>query len=130
MEPLAVVEHLDELEDGLTSLGPGGPGVTVDQLVLQGGEPAFTDRVVPALRRPREALSDVICLEQLGEMLRGVLPPQSLWKTSSAGAHHCPVSTVSSGCWHGSVYDHQRRVSLSAAIFAISESKSSPTYSK
>ena len=72
-EPLAVVEDLDELEDGLAGPGQRGPGVAVDQLVFQGREPALADGVVPALGRPGEALDDVVCLEELGEIVRGVL---------------------------------------------------------
>ena len=56
MKALTVVEHLDGLEDGLTCLGAGGPGVTVDSLGVEGREPTLADGVVPALGRLREAL--------------------------------------------------------------------------
>lgn len=47
---------------------------------------------------------------------------QSRWKTSSATAHHSPSARVSSGCWQGMQTAHQRCVSGSAAILAMSAS--------
>jgi hypothetical protein len=49
VEPLAVVEDLDELDDGPADLGDRGPRLPVDQLFFDGGEPALADGVVPAL---------------------------------------------------------------------------------
>ena len=47
VEPLAVVEDLDELDDGPADLGDRGPRLPVDQLFLEGREPAFTNGVGP-----------------------------------------------------------------------------------
>ena len=45
MAALAVVEDLDVLEDGGPGLLPGGPGLAVQQLGLEGGEEALGDGV-------------------------------------------------------------------------------------
>lgn len=47
---------------------------------------------------------------------------QSTWNTSSMSAHHSPSLRVSSGFWHGIHTSHQRWVSGSAAILAMSAS--------
>ena len=69
MPALAVVEHLDELEDGPLSRGPCRPSLAVDQLFFQGGEPALGHRVVPALAGPRERLDDVVVAQELAKLL-------------------------------------------------------------
>ena len=56
-------------------------------------------------------------------------PAQSVWNTSSICAHHSPSLRVSKGSCIGSVIFHQRCVSGSAAIFAMSAAKSLPWYS-
>jgi len=56
-------EHLvdfDELEDGSAFSGARGPGVLIDELDLQGGEESLSNRVVPALTRPRQRLQDAV----------------------------------------------------------------------
>ena len=55
---------------------------------------------------------------------------QSVWKTSRIVFHQVPGSRSGSGSCIASVSFHQRWVSGSAAIAAMSASKSSPTYSK
>jgi hypothetical protein len=57
VESLAVVEHLDEFEDGPPDLSTSRPGLAVDQLGFQGGEPALTDGIIPALPFSRKALA-------------------------------------------------------------------------
>ena len=74
VEPLAVVEHFDELEDRSAHLGSGGPGLAVDQFLLEGREPRLADRVVPALTLTRQALDPLVGGQQLTEVDRGVLP--------------------------------------------------------
>jgi len=55
---------------------------------------------------------------------------QSTWNTSCMSAHHSPSARVAIGCCMGFMIAHHSWVVGSAAIFAISASKSSPTYSK
>lgn len=55
---------------------------------------------------------------------------QSVWNTSSISAHHSPSARVGTGSCMGSIMAHHSCVFGSAAIFCISASKSSPTYSK
>ncbi len=64
VQPLSVVEHLDEVEHGSAGLGRGGPRVPVDQLGLEGGEEAFGDGVVPGLAGTLGALGDAVSVEQ------------------------------------------------------------------
>ena len=73
VEPLAVVEDLDELDDGPADLGDRGPRLPVDELFLEGREPAFTNGVVPTLAGATETLGRLVGLEQGGEVTRGVL---------------------------------------------------------
>jgi len=40
-KPLAVVEHLNEVEHRAAHLGSGGPRLPVDQLGLEGGKEAL-----------------------------------------------------------------------------------------
>ena len=60
VQPLAVVEDLDELEDGPAGLDTRRPGLAVDELLFQCREPAFGHGVVPALAGSRERLGDVV----------------------------------------------------------------------
>jgi hypothetical protein len=53
-----VVEDFDVVEDFGAELGLGGPGVAVDQLLLQGREEAFGDRVIEAVAFASHRLSD------------------------------------------------------------------------
>ena len=46
VQPLAVVEDLDEVEDRCPEFILGGPALPVEQLRLQGGVPGFDDGVV------------------------------------------------------------------------------------
>ena len=64
VQPLAVVEHLDEVEHRAAHLGSAGPRLPVDQLGLEGGEEALRDGVIPALPGTREALNDAVCVQQ------------------------------------------------------------------
>src|SRR5690606_8428732 len=49
VETLAIVEHLDVIEEGGVQLCVGRPGLAVDELVLQRAEEALGDGVVPAI---------------------------------------------------------------------------------
>ena len=49
MEATAVVEDLDELEDGLASLGMGFEVTTVDQFVFKGAPERFHRRIIVAV---------------------------------------------------------------------------------
>ena len=51
---------------------------------------------------------------------------QSVWKTSSMPAHHSPSARLLSGSWHGLQQAHHFCVVGSAAILAMSASKSAP----
>jgi L-alanine-DL-glutamate epimerase-like enolase superfamily enzyme len=66
---------------------------------------------------------DVALWDLEGRLLgvRGYGDP-SMWNTSSMGAHHSPSAAVATGCCNGSVSFHQRWLSGSAAITAISRS--------
>ena len=75
VQPFAVVEDLDELEDGSASVGTRRPGLAVDELLFERREPALGHGVVPALTRSRQRLGDAVGPEELAELLRGVLGP-------------------------------------------------------
>jgi len=49
---LAIVEHLDVLEDRPASSGARRPDAAVEQLLLERGEEALRHGVVPALSGP------------------------------------------------------------------------------
>jgi hypothetical protein len=49
VETLAIVEHLDVIEEGNAQLRVGRPGLAVDELALQRAEEALGDGVVPAV---------------------------------------------------------------------------------
>src|SRR5688500_8209655 len=66
MAALAVVEDLDVLEDSGSGLLPGGPGLAVQQLGLEGGEEALSDRVVPARAGMADALAQVVSSQPVG----------------------------------------------------------------
>src|SRR5215212_721413 len=66
MAALAVVEGLDVLEDGRLCLLPGGPGLTVEQLGLEGGEEALGDGVVPTGAGATDALAQVVGSQPVG----------------------------------------------------------------
>jgi hypothetical protein len=85
--PVAVVEDLDELEDGSVDLCPRHPAVAVDEFLFQGGEPARgngSPNTAPL--RPRR-LDAAGLGEERAELARGVLPrlPRSEWKMKLAG---------------------------------------------
>src|SRR5258708_37822115 len=63
---LAVVEHLDVLDDGCPRLRPRGEGGAVDQLLLERGEEAFHGGIVPAVGTAAHAAGDPVpCQERL-----------------------------------------------------------------
>ena len=72
---MAIVEHLDELEDRLARIGSRHQRFAVDELEFQHSEPALRDDVIPALLRARQTLSDLVAGEQPPEVNRGVLEP-------------------------------------------------------
>jgi hypothetical protein len=45
VQPLAVVEHLDEVEHRPADLSPGDPRLAVDQLAFEGREEALSDGI-------------------------------------------------------------------------------------
>src|SRR5918997_256153 len=59
MAALAVVEGLDVVEDGGPGLLAGPPGLSVEQLGLEGGEEALGDGVVPTGAGAADALADL-----------------------------------------------------------------------
>jgi len=63
---LAVVEGLDVLEDGGLGLPSGAPGLTMEQLGLEGGEEALGDGVVPAGAGAANAWASVVLEETIG----------------------------------------------------------------
>src|SRR3954447_24142030 len=75
VEPLVVVEDFDEPDDRPADLGDRGPGLAVDQFLLESREPALADGVVPALALTRQALHAVVGCQQGTELGRGVLRP-------------------------------------------------------
>jgi len=58
VQPSAVVEHFDVVGDGEAGPGAGVEAVVVEHLVLQGGEEALGDGVVPAHPGPPDAGPD------------------------------------------------------------------------
>ncbi len=68
VQPAAVVEHFDVVRDGEAGPGPGGEAVVVEHLVLQGGEEALSDRVIPAHPGPPDAGPDANPLAVLVEL--------------------------------------------------------------
>src|SRR5215470_10522087 len=60
---VGVVERTDVLVDRRPGLGLGGPGPTMDQLGLEGGEEAFRHRVVPAISNPTHTADDPTGIE-------------------------------------------------------------------
>ena len=75
VEPLVVVEDFDERDDSPADLGDRGPGLAVYQFLLESGEPALANGVVPALAFTRQALYAVMGFQQGTELGRGVLRP-------------------------------------------------------
>jgi len=73
VQPLAVVEDFDVVRDGEAGPGAGGEPVVVKHLVLQGGEEALSDRVVPADPGPAYAGVDENPLAVLVKVPRRVL---------------------------------------------------------
>lgn len=99
VQPPPVVEDLDELEHGSADLSPRGPRLAVDELELEGCEPALGHRVVPALTGPGEALGDLVGVQELTELARGVLssPPSKCTRAPSpAGSPTPPARRPSS----------------------------------
>src|SRR5688500_13056562 len=74
MAALAVVEDLDVLEDSGSGLLPGGPGLAVQQLGVEGGEEALSDRVVPARAGMADALAQVVSSQPVGVGTGQILP--------------------------------------------------------
>src|SRR5215204_7605715 len=82
MAALAVVEGLDVLEDGRLCLLPGGPGLAVEQLGLEGGEEALGDGIVPTGAGATDALAQVVVGEPVG-----VGPGQILGEFNRSSQH-------------------------------------------
>src|SRR5512139_1717334 len=72
VEPGAV-EPGDVLDDGASGTGPGGPGLLVEALALEGGEERLGQSVVPALTGPPHRQLDVAVAGQVGEQGRALL---------------------------------------------------------
>src|SRR5262245_59856332 len=63
----------DVLHDRASGASPGGPGLGVETLALEGGEERFGQGVVPALTGAADRQPDVAVAGQVGELGRGVL---------------------------------------------------------
>ena len=75
MEPLFVVDLLEEAFDRGLGVRQIAVFLPVDLFVLQGLDKRFARRVVPGIRFRRHADWDAVLLKQLGVSARGVLHP-------------------------------------------------------
>jgi hypothetical protein len=73
VEPLAIVEDFDVFEDGGASRLGSRHRRAVDKFLLQGGEEALGDSVVPALAWAAKRLPDAVAGEGRAECFGGVL---------------------------------------------------------
>ena len=81
MAAARVVPGLDPLEDGRGEFPPGGPGLPVEQLALQGPEERLHHRVVERGTDPLHRAEQARCAQPMAESLRGVL-------RAPVGVHH------------------------------------------
>ena len=73
MFPERVIEPLDVIEDIGSGLLPGPVDRASAALGLQRREEAFHRRVVPAFTAPAHAAGDILALQQLLELVAGLL---------------------------------------------------------
>ena len=78
-----VVEPADVFDDGELELGPGAPDAVGDQLGLEAVDEALGQRVVVRVADRADRRQDVVVIEDLGVVSRGVL-------TAAVGVSHEP----------------------------------------
>ena len=77
VEPLVVVEDFDERDDRPADLDDRAPGLAVYQFLLESGEPALANGVVPALAFRRQALHTVMGFRKARNSVEVYCDPRS-----------------------------------------------------